>query len=196
MTENINDSPIENLFSRLSYKIAPKLYELTDTEPNNITTVGLIANVFAVISLKEGSILSCIIFALIGQYMDNLDGYYARKFNKESLFGKIYDHLADNIKLLCLVLTFYFIYEPKISDLVINIFILLTIISNINFSIKIRLKKLNKKSYDVQLEPWNQFGKLLGNKSSLIFYSKFTRFFDDTSIFIYFLITLLFIHYS
>ena len=94
-------------------------------QPNNITTVGLISNLFSIIALREGQILTCIIFAIIGQYLDNLDGHYAKKYNMETKIGQYYDHLADNIKILGLIFIFYVLYEDKIQSYHITIFICL-----------------------------------------------------------------------
>ena len=192
-------SPIENIFSKISEKISPYVYNFTFTNkpphPNNITTIGLISNIFAIIELKNGNILSCILYAIIGQYFDNLDGHYAKKYNLESTIGHYYDHLADNVKILGLIFVFYLIYGNKVEIYHMNIFIIIAILGNINFALRIRLKNLNKEKYEFYLEPWNILGKLFGNKEQIIKITKLTRHFDDTSIFIYYLISIIYFHY-
>ena len=192
-------SPIENIFTKISEKISPTIYNLSITntppQPNNITTIGLISNLFSIMALREGQILVCIIFAIIGQYLDNLDGFYAKKYNMETKIGQYYDHLADNIKILGLIFVFYILYEDKIQSYHISIFICLAIIGNINFALRIRLKHFENESYDIMLEPWNILGKIFGSKENVIKLSKFTRYFDDTSLFIYYLFAIIYFHY-
>ena len=191
------DSPLEKLFNNLSNKLSPKIYKLTEKppEPAGITTIGLLANLFAINSLKEKSILMCIFYSIIGLYCGNLDSFYAKKYKMKSTIWKSYSHLVDNIKILGLIYLVFIIYKDKISNTVINIFIILALLSNINYAIKIRIKNIDNIPYDKQLEPWNYLGMLIGDKKKLKKVSKITRFFDDSMIFVYFLISILYFHY-
>jgi len=54
------------------------------------------------------------VFFFIMAYMlalltDILDGFFARKMKKESIFGKKLDIVADNFIVLCLIISFYFL---------------------------------------------------------------------------------------
>ena len=185
------DSPIEQIFLRISEKIGNKLREIK-TEPNNITTVGLLATLLGIYCLFEGSIFLCILFSLIGQFCDTLDGYYAKKDNMETTLGHYYDHISDGIKLLGILYAIHLRFSYKISDIHVNLLLLICFFSNINLAIKIRLKNLSNEKYDKCLEPWNIFGSLLGNRNNLIQISLISRFFDETSILLY---ILFFIYY-
>ena len=77
------DSPLEKIFLRISENLSHSLKKI-NTQPNNITTVGLLSTLFGIYFLFEGSLVCCIIFSLIGQFCDSLDGYYAKKFNMET----------------------------------------------------------------------------------------------------------------
>lgn len=191
------DSPIEILFNYISNKLSPIIYRITKKPPQpiGITTIGLLANLFAINSLKENAIILCIFYSLIGLYCGNLDSFYAKKYKMETIIGKMYSHLVDNIKILGLIYIVFIIYKNQISNTIINIFIILTILSNINYAIKIRTKNLNKIPYDKQLEPWNYLGMLFGSEEKLKKISKFTRFFDDSMIFVYFLVSIIYLHY-
>ena len=62
--ENYTRSYIETIFSKISEKIAPEVYKMSINKdpphPHNITTIGLIANLFAINSLKNRQIFLCI----------------------------------------------------------------------------------------------------------------------------------------
>ena len=191
-------SPIENIFTKISKKVSPKIYNLpleNPIEPNAITTLGILSMFFSIYCLKENQISCCIIFAVFSQYLDNLDGFYANKYNMITKIGKYYDHLADNIKILGLIFVFYAIYENKIQLYHIVFFICLSFIGNINYALRIRLKDLNKEKYDYHLKPYNYLGKLFGSENSILKIAKFTRFFDDTSIFCYYLIAIIYFQF-
>lgn len=195
---DLTRSPIENIFTKISQKLSPKIYNLPlekPIDPNAITSLGVIAMIYSIYSLNENKILSCIFFAFIAQYLDNLDGYYAKKYNLDTTIGKYYDHLADNIKILGLIFVFYILYENKITVYHIIFFIILSLIGNINYAIRIRLKDINNENFDYHLKPYNYLGKLFGSKENLIYLSKITRFFDDTSIFCYYLITIIYFQF-
>lgn len=196
---DLTRSPIENIFTSISDKLSDKIYNLPlnrPPEPNNITTLGLLAALFSIFTLREGKIILCVLFALFGQYLDNLDGYYARKYKLDTKFGYYYDRIADNIKILGLIFVFYILYETKINIIHILIFIALSLLGNLNFALRIRLKELNNEKYHYHLKPWNYLGKLFGSKENIIKLTKFTRYFDETSIFIYYLFAIVYFHYS
>jgi len=180
------DSPLEKIFLRTSENLSHYLKKI-NTQPNNITTVGLLATLFGIYFLFEGSIVCCIFFSLIGQLCDSADGYYAKKYNMETTLGHYYDHIVDGIKLLGLLYAIHLRFGSKIKDIHINLLLLICFFSNINLAVKIRLKKINNQDYNTSLEPWNKLGSLFGNEDNLILISNISRFFDETSIILYIL---------
>ena len=197
--KDLTRSPIESLFTKISDNLSDKIYNLplnSPPSPNNITTLGLLAALFSIFTLREGQIILCILFALTGQYLDNLDGYYARKYKLDSKVGYYYDRMADNIKIMGLIFVFYILYEDKIKINHIIIFITISLLGNLNFALRIRLTELNSEKYHNYLKPWNYLGKLFGSKENIIKITRFTRYFDETSIFIYYLFAIAYFHYS
>ena len=186
------DSPLEKIFLRISENLSHSLKKI-NTQPNNITTVGLLSTLFGIYFLFEGSLVCCIIFSLIGQFCDSLDGYYAKKFNMETTLGHYYDHVVDGIKLLGLLYAIHLRFSTRIKDIHINLLLLICFFSNINLAVKIRLKKINNQDYNTSLEPWNKLGSLIGNENNLIQLSNISRFFDETSILLYILFFIFYI---
>jgi len=63
--------------------------------PNLLTTGGLFAGFFAIISASQGQFVSACIAVFVAALLDGLDGRVARLTNTQSEFGVQYDSLAD-----------------------------------------------------------------------------------------------------
>lgn len=63
--------------------------------PNLLTTGGLFAGFFAIISASQGQYTSACIAVFVAALLDGLDGRVARLTNTQSEFGVQYDSLAD-----------------------------------------------------------------------------------------------------
>ena len=98
-----NNLAIDNLF----YK-APFPKNMCILHPNYITTLG---NIFALLTFyffMKNKLWMVLLFAFCKQLCDIYDGIIARKCNKASEFGKIYDILSDafyNVIILILTMT-------------------------------------------------------------------------------------------
>jgi len=64
-------------------------------EPNVITTINIIPSVLALYYLKINNYLYFYIFLIIRILLDAMDGHVARKYNKVTDFGGLYDNLVD-----------------------------------------------------------------------------------------------------
>ena len=67
---------------------------------NGLTISRIILGLPAIIALTYKANTIFIVIMLIGSLTDFLDGYYARKYNYQSIFGAKLDPLADKILLL------------------------------------------------------------------------------------------------
>ena len=99
--------------------------------PNIITTVGVTSSLIGAYFLYEYKIYLFIFFYLFAYFCDCLDGYMARKYNKQTKFGDYYDHVTDIIQmgLIFLILVYrYSIFQHKnISILTLVVIIIFAI---------------------------------------------------------------------
>ena len=101
--------------------------------PNIITTMSLICGLSASALLYNKHYYSACVLWIISYYLDNLDGYIARKYNQTSKIGDYYDHIADLIKFLTALFVLYKLNSHKFYEVSIVLFIFL-IISGDNFT--------------------------------------------------------------
>ena len=97
--------PIENFIYKIADYLVPIAYSTGHT-PNIITTYALLLRLLALIYIYYNNYLLFVIFWIVGQVMDCLDGQLARKYNMTSNLGSIYDHISDficNITLVVIV---------------------------------------------------------------------------------------------
>ena len=65
--------------------------------PNLLTTAGLFAGFYAVVSSMNGHFISAAVAIFIAMIFDGLDGRVARMTNTQSEFGAEYDSMADMV---------------------------------------------------------------------------------------------------
>lgn len=79
--------------------------------PNGLTAFRiLVLPLLAILIMKDERFFSVVVLAVAG-ISDVLDGWYARKYRQESVFGKLMDPVADKI-LLCVAVLFLVAREP------------------------------------------------------------------------------------
>ena len=95
--------------------------------PNIITTLSVLFGLSAAVSLYKYRYYTACISWSISYYLDNLDGYVARKYNQTSTFGDYYDHFSDLTKFLTVWYILYLTDSRKfyIVSIVLCIFSLL-----------------------------------------------------------------------
>ena len=93
--------------------------------PNIITTLSLICGLSAAALLYNKYYYSACILWIVSYYLDNLDGYIARKYNQTSKIGDYYDHIADSIKFLTALFVLYKLNSHKFYEVSIVLFIFL-----------------------------------------------------------------------
>ena len=118
--------------------------------PNVLTSfrclISILLPILIVYGGETGAILSAPLLLLAG-LSDYLDGFYARKYNVVSVFGKILDPIADKLLVIGVLLSlasenlldFYFGFIPSLIIILREIFIsgLRESVSSHNFTLKV-----------------------------------------------------------
>ena len=118
--------------------------------PNALTLfrclISILLPILIVYGGETGAILSAPLLLLAG-LSDYLDGFYARKYNVVSFFGKILDPIADKLLVIGVLLSlasenlldFYFGFIPSLIIILREIFIsgLRESVSSHNFTLKV-----------------------------------------------------------
>ena len=115
---------IDNHLIDLSEYMSRYVYTLGIT-PNITTTLSLIFGLYAATLLYNKYYYSACIMWIISYYLDNLDGYIARKYNQTSKIGDYYDHISDLIKFLAVMIVLYKINSHKFYEVSVVLFIFL-----------------------------------------------------------------------
>jgi len=98
-------------------------------DPNVITTINIIPSCLSLYYLYIKEYYLFIFFLIVRLILDCADGYVARKYNKTSEFGNIYDHLIDLIFYACLAILLLYKFNIILSILVVLVvFILINVI--------------------------------------------------------------------
>ena len=117
----------ENPFDILIYKIVIKIepyFKKWNFSPNQITTIGNIFGIIGIYKLYQGKYIESALFYFIRYIFDCLDGYYARKYDKVTIFGDWYDHISDILILIVYIILLY-IKNKKIFSKIAIIFVLM-----------------------------------------------------------------------
>jgi len=117
----------ENPFDILIYKIVIKIepyFKKWNFSPNQITTIGNIFGIIGIYKLYQCKYIESAIFYFIRYIFDCLDGYYARKYDKVTIFGDWYDHISDILILIVYIILLY-VKNKKIFSKIGIIFVLM-----------------------------------------------------------------------
>ena len=118
--------------------------------PNALTLfrclISILLPILIIYGGENGAILAAPLLLLAG-LSDYLDGFYARKYNVVSVFGKILDPIADKLLVIGVLLSlasenlldFYFGFIPSLIIILREIFIsgLRESVSSYNFTLKV-----------------------------------------------------------
>ncbi|SHH57884.1 CDP-diacylglycerol--glycerol-3-phosphate 3-phosphatidyltransferase [Thermosipho atlanticus] len=74
--------------------------------PNIITWIRVVLTAILVAFLIQQNYIVAFILFLIASFSDYLDGYFARKLNQVSNFGKIFDQMSDKILITSILIVF------------------------------------------------------------------------------------------
>ncbi len=105
MSKN-NSGPIDSFMYHLCEQVADPLHHLGIT-PNMITSFALLLSINVYISLKNKQKALSIAIIIFRYFLDNLDGFMARKYKQFSVVGDFLDHIGDTIFNLTVVYQLY-----------------------------------------------------------------------------------------
>lgn len=101
------ENPIDVMIYDSTDPINTELNKIPWMTPNAITAFGMVVGIASLLFYIKGDWKLSILFFMLYYYFDCMDGYYARKYNKISVFGDYFDHARDlYISLTMLVLIF------------------------------------------------------------------------------------------
>jgi phosphatidylglycerophosphate synthase len=97
------ENPIDNFI--LDYICEPLsiICYSNNITPNTITLIGVINALVSYWFLYNYKIHYFILFFMFAYICDCLDGYLARKYNIESYFGDLFDHITDILQYILLI---------------------------------------------------------------------------------------------
>jgi phosphatidylglycerophosphate synthase len=90
-------------------------------DPNVITTINIIPSSLALYYLYNQEYVLFILFLIIRLILDCADGHVARKYNKVSDFGDLYDHYLDLFFYVFLIVLLTYKFNIIISIILISI---------------------------------------------------------------------------
>jgi len=138
--ESLED-PISQSLYDISDKVSPYLHQAGIT-PNMVTTVRIAMTLAAFLHYFPNGQYRTAALLYFGAYFgDCLDGHMARKYDQETTFGDLYDHLADIIHLI-MPLYYVSVNVHTEYDWIVIILILLAIISLVQIGCEERYLKL------------------------------------------------------
>jgi phosphatidylglycerophosphate synthase len=115
------------LDDRFTSYILDRTSFFSNISPNLITFVGFILN-FAIYIFVDGGFLLLSYVALLIRYLaDCLDGGVARKYNKKSKFGGLFDSISDSVLIFICVLLIFKIYDFDYGFLIASLAMVLNI---------------------------------------------------------------------
>lgn len=102
---------IDEFYSKIVLGTVPFWHNIKFS-PNMLTTLGLICSILFLYFLWKRNLFLSLLFLFLRQYFDYADGLLARKYNKTSKFGDLYDHISDTI-FFCIPLIILLIFTTK-----------------------------------------------------------------------------------
>jgi len=122
------ENPIDNFIYILVTYFAPLFHKWGFT-PNMLTTISVLFTGGAIYYLTQYSfVLSAILYS-ISYLFDCLDGYVARKYDMVTVFGDLFDHVSDVLKLVFYCVTLAYI-NAKLFVLFLPILVYLLCLMN------------------------------------------------------------------
>ena len=177
----------DNIFDITCYNIAgflSPLFNYLYFTPNMITYLNIITSVISIYYLYNLNYNLAALFLVITYILDCCDGYYARKYKKETYFGDLLDHYTDYI----LYIALYYLLITKVpfenKPLFVCILIILTILALIHMGCMEHYNKANEE-VNTQL---SKLKKICFKKE----YIHMSKYFGAGTLYLYIILCLLF----
>lgn len=117
--------------------------------PNEITCVNIILRIYIIYNLKHNIYDNILLLLIITCFLDFLDGYTARRYNKVTKVGDYLDHGSDTIFITYLTYIVYAKLKHKHKKLFILLIILLTFCSSVNYGCQQQYFSNEKSNFDI-----------------------------------------------
>lgn len=186
------------VFLNFIEKISKKYFNISTY---HIITYSVILNAFAVLTLLNNEFTLFILLFASSFYIQLIAKINKRKRNDLTRLTRIYGRMAVWIMLVTVFYAVIFCYNEQITLPVIIIFILLSLMCNINYSLKI-LSKLENNNFENSEDLNSYFIKKWSNMFSFISKDKrqhlgnITKWFDEPSVVIIFIFIIIYINYK
>jgi hypothetical protein len=194
------DSKLTILFEKYSNKIINYLDNNNiKIKHYNITTFSIILNASALINLLYKEF---IIFVLLFFSSYNLNIFYEqfiKKYNTETQITAYYNRFGQWLILFTTLMIFVSIYNTNISQNILLIFILLSILYLIHYILDITITNYNisnSSNNDLKYKISKYIAKNNITKNNLEQITNITKYFDKTMIIIYIILLMTYIHYK
>ena len=174
----------------MNNKINEKIHTLK-FQSHNIITYGLCLNAFALLSLLYGEFLLFLLLFVSTIYTSHIYKSYIKKYNENTEYVKFYYNLADYIKILYTYFIFTSLYNIKIKKPIIIISIVILSLCNINFTIE---NILNTEKQNLFIETWKKSMSWI-DMNTLQNINKYTKYFNEELILVFFVVIMCYIHY-
>lgn len=161
--------------------------------PNNLTTLGLLFNAFAIYNLFNNEFAIFIFLIISSFYCDIVNRVYAYQDDLNTKFAEKYFVVAMWIKLIFITGVIYALYYRRITYGVLLLIFIIFLLGNLHYSIENMVEKKINPSKKTFILFWNVLFKNK-NEEELKKILKFTRYFDDVMTLLYCTIIIIYIH--
>lgn len=177
LTPGLKYSNVTLFLRKQAKKLLPLINKLKLTQ-TKLVTISLLFNAFALYNLIINEYEIFIVLLLTSYFIDILYEINLNN-NTNTRFSQKYYNITGWFKLCFISLFIYIIYFKKITLGILILVFILTLINNLHYSIESTNKTI-----------WSS---LIKNKEKLL---KFTKNFDETMTIFYFILIIIYIHYS
>lgn len=182
---NLKYNNVTRFLRKQARKFIPLLKRLNFNQVN-IVTISLLFNAFALYNIINREFEIFILLLLTSYFVDIIYEVYIEEHKINTKFSIKYYNITEWLKMVFVSVFIYILYFKKISPSLIILVFLLTLVNNLHYSIEREIEDKNYKSI------WNKIIKNKDEKKLL----KYTKNFDEIMTIIYFILIIIYIHYS
>lgn len=158
--------------------------------PNTVTTLSSISCIICILLLFKAQYYLASLFLIISYFFDCLDGHLARKYEMVTIFGDLYDHISDFLKIFFVLLSMYIINPTKFFIVIPYIIIILILMT-----IHIGCQEIYYNSYESSSLNFTQKLCPVSNESNVESALKITRFFGCGSAYLVIIISIIYYNF-
>ena len=192
----LKDSDIYNSFTLYLRKKADffiKYIQKFKLKPNDITTLSILLNAFAIYNLINREFWIFIVLISMSFYCDLVNRIYSDKYNLNTKFSVSYIIIGEWIKLISIAGTIYILFYKNINWGILLYLLVLSLFNNFYFSVKKLLEERLSETKDSQINLWIWLIKKYDNDRLRYLLDK-TNYFDEPSTELYFILLIIFIY--